>query len=227
MKRIGYALALLLILTAMAPPVAAAPQGEQLPPLPEWPIIGPILRWLGLAPASPAPEPAPLPDLPPGVIEYTPEGIEDLITLWEQMANGETVRVTLSEATLQAMVDRWIEPLPGITDPSITFDEGKIRLEGTVATSEMEEYLGFQVPDFLAQDDLTVVLVLSAQAVDCRPQLTLEAVRVNGKGWPVKGLVQEQLNQQLDTLWPQAHLCIEAIHITDDALIVEGHREKP
>ncbi len=228
MKRIGYALALLLFLVAaMAPSLAAAPQGEQLPPPPEWPIIGPILRWLGLAQETPEVELPAIPDLPPGVSEYTPESIEDLITLWEKMSNGETVRVTLREATLQAMVDRWVEPMPGLSSLSVAFEEGQIKLEGTVATSKMEEYLGFQLPDFLAKDDLTVVLVFTAQAVDCRPQITLETVRINGKGWPVKGMVQEQLAQQIDELWPEANLCIEAIYITDDALIVEGHREQP
>ncbi len=228
MKRTCYALALLLFLTAaMAPSVTAAPQGQQLPPPPEWPIIGPILRWLGLAPESTEVELPAIPDLPPGVSEYTPESIDDLVALWEKMANGETVRVTLQETTLQAMVDRWVEPMPGLSSLSVTFEEGQIRLEGTVATSEMEEYLGFQLPDFLTQDDPTVVLVFTAQAVDCRPQITLETVRINGKGWPVKWMVQEQLTQQIDELWPQAHLCIEAIYITDDALIVEGHREQP
>ncbi len=208
MKRIGCTLALILVLATLAPPVEAAPQGADLPPLPEWPIIGPILRWLGLAPESTEVELPAIPDLPPGVSEYTPESIDDLVALWEKMANGETVRVTLQETTLQAMVDRWVEPMPGLSSLSVTFEEGQIRLEGTVATSEMEEYLGFQLPDFLTQDDPTVVLVFTAQAVDCRPQITLETVRINGKGWPVKGMVQEQLTQQLDELWPQAHLCI-------------------
>ncbi len=228
MKRIGYALALLLFLVAaIAPSVAAAPRGEQLPPPPEWPIIGPILRWLGLAQETPEVELPAIPDLPPGVSEYTPESIEDLIALWEEMANGETVRVTLQEATLQAMVDRWVEPMPGISNPSIAFENGAITLAATIPVSEMEEYLGFEVPGFLFKDDLEVTIVFTAQAVDCRPQLTLETVRINGKGWPVKGLVQKQLTQRIDELWPEANLCIEAIYITDDALIVEGHREQP
>ncbi len=225
MKRTGYAVAIFLFLVAaVAPPVAAAPQGGHLPPLPEWPIIGPILRWLGLGAESGGVELPSIPEPPPGVPEYTPAGVEELVALWEKMANGETVRVRLDEGTVQAMADRWIEPLPGISALSVAFEGGQIRLEGTVATSEMEDYLGFKPPDFLAGDDLTVALVLSAQAVACRPQITLEAVRVNGKSWPVKGMVQEQLTQQLDEHWPEAHLCIEAIYITDDALIVEGHR---
>ncbi len=225
MKRKVCVLLLVALLLAFSRPVMAAE--ERLPPPPEWPIIGPILRWLGLGEKSAEIEASPIPTVPPGVAEYTPEGVEDLVALWEKMANGETVRVTLEESTAQAMLDFWVDPMPGISTPTVHFQSGAITLEATLATSQMKEYLGFDLPDFLVKDDITLRLAFSAQAVSCRPQIRLERVEINGKSWPVKGTVQDQLNQKIGELWPQAHLCIESIYITDGALIVEGYREQP
>ena len=224
MKRTGYALALLLFLTAaMAPSVTAAPQGADLPPLPEWPIIGPILRWLGLVKAEPRTATPAITLTPPSAIkEYTPETIVDLTALWEEIAGGETVRVTLREATLQAMAERWIDPLPGVSGSLVEFTQGAITLSAIVDSSQLESYLGIDVPDFLVQGPTDVRLTFTARAEACAPQVEIESVALSGKELPLAGLVQRTLEEELAPLWKK--VCIEAIEITDDALIVEGHR---
>ncbi|HSQ39964.1 MAG TPA: hypothetical protein VLM78_07370, partial [Anaerolineales bacterium] len=43
-----------MLLLGAALPVRAASSATALPPLPEWPIIGPILQWLGVVEPTPA-----------------------------------------------------------------------------------------------------------------------------------------------------------------------------
>ncbi len=229
MRRVGYACALFVFLTAtMAPVVAAAPQGEALPPPPEWPIIGPILRWLGLVEGGGAVTPTPTPSTPSPspaeVLTFEPETVEELIEFWKSAVVGETLRFVLKESTVQAMADRWLDPLPGLSRPTIAFADGIITLSGEVETAKLKEYLGFEPPDFLIKGPIEIVITLSAGAEACRPQIAIETVELNGRRWPLAHTLQSMLDERLMPLWNEVPLCVERIEITDEALIVEGHR---
>ena len=93
-KKFLLSMAALGVLFTAATPVAAANSGtaRDLPPLPDWPVVGPVLRFLGIGgetPETTMPSATPDPSLP----EYTIETIEDFAQLRE-VEDGQRVRIT-------------------------------------------------------------------------------------------------------------------------------------
>ena len=93
---IAVAVALLttttMFVSAQAPAGAQAPESV-LPPLPEWPIIGPVLRFLGII-QEPAPEVLPTPD--PSLPEFRIASLEDIDQL-RDIETNKRVRVIATD----------------------------------------------------------------------------------------------------------------------------------
>ena len=214
-------LALLLLLSSVTPLFAAdniAP--NTLPPLPEWPVIGPVLRWLGVAEAEPEPEPdvtveAPLRDIP----EYTIKSLDDVETL-RALGNNESVRIIATDDTLNALAAEASADIEGLTTATVTFDQDLVsvyvQLDRTILSSA-----GIDFPLVRGQTlELTAEAALSAS--NCRVAVSLSKFRINRIG--VAMILGGQINQIIQDNWPE-QACVEDISVKPGEIIVEGYRQ--
>ena len=171
--RITTVVILSVLLLSVAAPAYAAPATTTLPPLPEWPIIGPILRWLGVVEETPEEivEMPEEPDLP----EYQIETWDD-ITALQDLASGERVRVLATDSALTAIAQK---PL---TNTSM-----ECRTSGRPSQKQATGYVElirrcwrsrFRPPVTL-KNTLKIEATLTFQAGACRRQRTVERVSIN------------------------------------------------
>jgi len=184
----------------VATPVSAAQETAGLPPLPQWPIIGPLLRMLGLIkPATPTPPPRPTPD--PTLPEYHITTLEDLREL-QELEEGEKVRVVQATA-------------------SLSFEQGYVMVQAFVDQSLLKQ-MGVDLPD-LGDGELEIRITLTIQTSDCQPVITLNKVEVNGWSMGLRSVAQRALDDRLPHLWP-TEACLEAVFLTPGQLAIEGYR---
>jgi hypothetical protein len=217
----GLMLVLSLILTASpitaAQVAGAATPQQQLPPLPEWPIIGPILRLLGVAqtevPVAPVPDPS-LPEI--RVVSWT--DVQGL----DQLEPGERVRVIASEADINSMAQEIIrERANENLSFRVAFEPNQAAVQASVDTGLLEE-AGLSLPG-LIRGTLRVEATGSATAAACMPVLGVGSLQVNGWGIGLRAIAQRFVNTQLPEAWPD-ELCVERILLMDGEAALEGYR---
>ena len=208
-----------LLLAAATGPVAAQPNGVSLPPLPEWPIIGPILRLLGVTSQGAAEVPAtPDPSLP----EHRIETMDDVRELGDIEA-GESVRVVISDTDLNTIVSDALAGTEFSDDVrlKVDFRDGSIAVDA-FARADVAARLNIDVPIRLPER-LNISAVFTAEATDCAVTLTFDEIEVNGWRAGLKQIANRAANEQVDERWPD-EACVEQIIITDGEVAVEGYR---
>lgn len=216
-------LLLILSLTLTATPIAAAqtlaaPGAQrELPPLPEWPIIGPILRMLGVGRAA---APA-APTLDPTLPEFHIRSWDDVKAL-EQIEPGERVRVIASDTDINRIAQEAIrERADENLSFRVDFGANQATIEAS-ADAALVEQTGLSLPA-LIRGALRVELVGSATAENCRPIPDIQSLKVNGWGIGLRAIAQRAVDTQLPESWP-SDICIEQILLMEGEAAVEGYR---
>lgn len=208
--------------TAVPLPVAAS-LGERsstaytLPPIPEWPIIGPVLKWLGVA--STTPEEAPT--LTPGLPEYRITTYADIQAL-DEIAAGERVRIIASESDLNAMI---LEAISANVrgDASVTLDfEPGVASVTIRADESLLEGMADDLPRQI-RGDLNLTGSFGFEASACALRVEVKKINLNRWSFGLRPLAQRTINTRIPDLWPQ-EICIERILLMQDEAAVEGYR---
>lgn len=210
-------LGLLLLSTAM--PVQAASSTSTLPPLPEWPIIGPILKWLGVV----EPEPAEIVELPEDLDlpHYPIETLDDIIAL-RDLEVEERVRITATDTALTTIAQEALdEYTDGVQNFKLTLTPGKASVYVEVDPSVLEK-TNLDLP-INFKNTLKLESVASFGASGCRATVIIEKVSINKWSIGMKGVVQQWLNEQLPELWP-SEVCVERIMVKSGEVSVVGYR---
>ena len=211
-----------LLLFGTALPALAAPQEADLPPLPEWPIIGPIIRLIQRVikkDAEPVvPEATVEPDLPEIPIET-----KDDILAHRDLESNERVRITATDTALVNIIN---DALPNdFKDrivPGVTFNKGNAIITADVDPSVLDG-VDIDVPISL-DEDIYAEATLSFGAAACRATVTVDYVAVNNWSIGLKKMVQEWIDSELPGLWPD-EVCVEYIVVEPGTISVVGYRK--
>jgi hypothetical protein len=217
--KITTILVLGLLLLNMAMPVYAAPNATALPPLPEWPIIGPILQWLGVV----EPEPAEIVELPEDLDlpQYPIETLDDILAL-QDLETGESVRVTATDTALTAIAQEALDKYTtGIQNFKLTFTPGEAAVYVEVDPSVLED-ANLDLP-INFKNVIKLEGVVSLDASGCRAIVTIKKVSVNKWSIGMRGVVQQWINEQLPDKWP-SEVCVERITLKSGEIAVVGYR---
>ncbi|HOV47152.1 MAG TPA: hypothetical protein PLM06_00770 [Anaerolineae bacterium] len=219
-KHLRLGIAILAIGLALATPtVALAYQhGPGLPPPPEWPVIGPILRWLGIIEETPAEMPA----FDPTYTEHRLTTLQDAQSLWESLEPEARVRVIVGQEDANAALQTAVQNVPGLDDVTLTFESGSVTLAATVKRSVLERQ-GVQLPFFITSQEIKGELQIALGAAECRPTLTVQKVRLGKIGLPLRSLAEEAFNEQMQQEW-MSQVCIERVFMLPGEFAVEGYR---
>jgi len=218
-RKVLVTIMLSLLLLSAAMPVQAASNATALPPLPEWPIIGPILQWLGVV----EPEPVEIVELPEdlNLPQYPIETLDDLLAL-RDLASDERVRVTATDTALTTIareaVDKYTK---GVQNLNLTFTPDKASVYVEVDPSILEE-ANLDLP-INFKNTLKLEGVVSFGASNCQATVTIEKVSINKWSIGMKGVVQKWLNEQLPGLWP-SEICVERVTLKSGEIAVVGYR---
>ncbi len=210
-------LAILIVLSASAP-VYAAPLTPAFPPPPEWPIIGPILRWIGLAPE----EVELLPD--PTLPEYRLETLDDAQQLIEEIGPDTRVRLIAADADLNAIIRDNIGDVEGVDSVIVTFDQKTVKIEVTLDRSVVEDN-GVKLPFFISGEQLSGSVTLTPETANCRiTSVKVKGLRLNKTGLGLfNGLAENAINATLAEVEWDERVCIEQIFLTPGEIAVEGY----
>jgi len=213
-----------MLVSAHAPAGAQTPAGTPgavLPPLPEWPIIGPVLRFLGLVQEAP-PEVLPTPD--PSLPEYRITSLEDVDQLHDIEAN-ERVRIIATDTDL----NRIIQDL--LSEAGYSEDAGlKVAFDGPMITADayagarIIEQFGVEVPASLRRN-FDVHATFTVEAAGCTVIVTFEEVKANRWSFGLRPAANRLINEQIPKFWPD-ELCVENVIVMDGEAAVEGYRRE-
>jgi len=217
-RKVIVTLVLSLLLLSAALPVQAASSATALPPLPEWPIIGPILQWLGVV----EPEPAEIVELPEDLDlpQYSIETLDDILAL-QDLESGEHMRVTATDTALTAIAREALGNVKGIQNLALTFTPGKAAVYVEVDPSVLEE-ANLDLPVNL-KNTIKLEGVVSLGALGCRATVVIEKVSINNWSLGLKGLVQRWVNDELPGLWP-SEVCVERVTLKSGEIAIVGYR---
>ncbi len=222
---LSLALLTLVLLTAatVAPAAAQEPAASAaltqywLPPLPEWPIIGPVLRSLGLVEA--AQETLPVPD--PARPEYRIRDFEDLDAL-DQIEEGRRVRFIAADEDLNRMIREILDENIG-REATMTLRFEAHRLGVAIqADDALLDEAGVELPTRIRGNlDLAATLRLTSE--DCVPRVAFEEIRLNRWSFGLRFIAQRLINARMPEMWPST-ICVEQILLLPGEAAVEGYR---
>jgi len=234
-KRWLYILMAVMAMTGLAGtlalPVAASTGETDLPPLPEWPIIGPILRWLGIAPeeqVTPDSARVTVPeesDLP----EQRITNVAEARALWEALETGEEVRVLIADEDINAVLAQEIEDVPGFNSATLNTETDKTTLSISAERALLEK-VGGDLAVVIAGQNPEGTLTLAMTAANCRPVITVTRIRINGRRLAIEDTVQALIDKAFDKGWREKswldnQVCIEAVYLTPGEIAMEGYRK--
>jgi hypothetical protein len=209
-----------LVTTALPLPVAAGVPGTNsatlaLPPIPEWPVIGPVLRWLGVA--SPTEEtPTPTPDLP----EYRISSYEDIDAL-NGIQRGERIRIIAAEDDLNAIIlDAIQENVGAEAGLVLDVEPNLLSVRATADESLLAQYAD-DLPRQI-QGDLDFTGAFRLEAAQCAPRVTIQKLEVNGWSFGLRLLAQGPINTRISEIWPD-EICVERVLLMQNDVAVEGY----
>jgi hypothetical protein len=199
--------------------VAASPGGavnRGLPPLPEWPIVGPLLQRLGVVEPEAPPPPTPSPDLP----EYRIADFEDLDTL-EEVEAGERVRLIATDEDLNRMIAELLrQNVDGEASARLDFDVNQVTVN-VQADEGVLEQSGTELPRQV-RGDLNVTATVNVMAGNCRVYVEFKKVRVNRWSFGLRPVVERAINTRIPEIWPE-ELCVENMLFWEGEAAVEGY----
>lgn len=201
----------------------AARADAALPPLPEWPIIGPILRMLGVSAAEPEQAAMPTPD--PNLPEYRITSFEDMKAI-DEIEPNERVRVIAADTDLNRMIVEVLQEADIVEDASLTLDfepnlmDVDLRASGTLL-DQIE--LPIEIPALLWGRNINATAAMDIEAVNCRINLNFKKVEVNNWSLGLRPLATRTINERIPDLWA-SDLCVEAVYLMAGEAAVEGYR---
>jgi hypothetical protein len=211
---------LALVSSALPLPVAAGltttSSGSQAANPGEWPVIGPVLQWLGVArPAMETPTPT------PGLTEYRVTSYDDIGAL-QEIPSGERVRIIISETDLNAIVlDLVSRNVEGNAGMSFGMEPNLLNVRITADQSLLE-----QAADYLPRQirgDLDLDGAFRLGASQCVPRVTVERLRLNGWSFGLRLLAQGPINARIREFWTD-DICVERVLLMQGEAAVEGYR---
>lgn len=221
---LSIALAFLLMLVSLAPVQAQSLLDENNPPQPNW--LQRLLQWLGLlrstTPASP--ETVAPPSLTPvPMLEYRIRSLQELESLPKQLQPGRSTRAYATAADVSAILNEYLATpnaaRNGVLAGQIRLLDGEVEAEGYLARSLFEKY---RIPLGSNHESVPVSGRASLTVANCRPKITIHALKINGQSVPLRGLISDLLNQSLKREWP-AKICLESITITPEGISAQGY----
>ena len=211
-----------LLLLSIASPVLAAPDDFRIPPLREWPIIGPIVRIIERIVKK---EPEPVESevaLELDLREIPIETKDDIIALRDLEPN-ERVRITATdEALVNIINDALPTDLKDKVTPGITFSKGKVIFTADVDPAVLDT-VDVDVPISL-DDGVFAEATLSFGATACRATVDVEYIAVNNFSIGLKKLAQDFIDGELPNQWPD-EICVEYIVIETGKINIVGYRK--
>jgi hypothetical protein len=208
------------LLLGTALPALAAPAEAGIPPLSQWPIIGPIIRFIQrIIKKEPAvPEATPEPNLP----EITIETLDDILAL-RDLESNKRVRIIATDTALTTIVKESAgDDMADLFNLAVTFAEGYASLEGELDGSVLEN-IDADIPISLDQD-LYAEATLSFSASECRAMVNVDYVSVNDWSIGLRSVAQEWLNSELPGIWP-SEICVEHIAVEPGVIKIVGYRK--
>lgn len=225
-KKMALSLLLALALLARSASVVGAEAlNEKLPPLPEWPIIGPVLRMLGITAPEPEPEAMPTPD--PGLPEYRITSFEDMESL-DQIALNERVRIVVTDGDLNRMVLELLQNADLVEDArlDLDFDPGLVTADLQASASLLERLdLQFDIPRALRGRSIDATATMGVEATGCSINVSFDKLRVNNWRLGLRPLATRMVNERIPDFWA-SEICVEAVFLADGEAAVEGYRRE-
>ncbi len=217
-----WLLTLLAILAASFPlPVGATDLNAGLPPFSQWPIIGPVLRWLGIGAAEPAePEATLMPTPETTLPKYTIKTMSDLEAV-QQLPKQKTVQLTANEADINTLIANRAAKIDGLDKLTVSLGDGEVSAFVQLQR-ELLEKNGVDVP-FLKGDTFTAQGTVSFEVRGCEVRVNVESLTINGKDIGYTKFVQSLLNKQLSQYWPD-EACVQSVTIASGEITVTGYR---
>lgn len=221
---LSLSLALLLVLVSLTPVQAHSLLDENNPPQPSW--LERLLQWLGLLrPTTPAstetvapPSPTPAP-----VLEYRIRSLQALEDLPKQLQPGRSTRAYATAADVSAILNEYLSTpnaaRNGVLAGQIRLLDGEVEAEGYLARSLFEKY---RIPLRVSGESVPVSGRASLTVSNCRPKITIHALKINDRSVPLRGLISDLLNQSLQREWP-AKVCLESITISPEGVSAQGY----
>jgi hypothetical protein len=200
---------------------AQAPAGTRLPPLPEWPLIGPVLRFLGVVQEA-APETLHTPD--PSLPEFRISTLEDVDQL-RSVEMNERVRIIIDDQDLNQIISEVLSSAGYSEDAGlkVTFDGPAITADA-YASATLIERTGVDIPASI-RGNFDVLATFTVEAADCSVVLTFEKVKANSWSFGLRSAANRLVNDQIPEYWPE-EICVENVIVMDGEAAVEGyHRE--
>ena len=214
----------LLMLLSVPTPAAARSTAPDLPPLPEWPVIGPILRSIGVGKPEPTPSPMPTPD--PDLPTYRPTTFDEGWEIWQELEEGKRVRVVIAEDDVNRALQEQIADWPEVLEAEVAFGDGTVTGSMTVDRSLLDKALD-QVPvniPFLPQGQtLEGEAELVLGAASCRLTVDVTSARLNGRSFLLRRPLGRTLNGILDDYWPNQG-CLEYVAVESETLTAVGYK---
>lgn len=213
-------LTFLTVLLLLATPAAALAQtqGPNLPPPPEWPLIGPVLRWLGFGETEEVAMPPYNPDYPEHRIS-TPAEAE---ALWESLEPNAGVRVIVSQEDVDTQLRAALQDVSWLSAASITLEADGVTFAATVERATLERE-GVEIPFFILGDEISGELKVAIGSVNCNPTFTIKKVRLGKLSLPLRGLAQNALDENLPQDW-MPDVCVERVFMHAGEIAAEGYR---
>lgn len=196
----------------------ASTPGAVLPPLPEWPIIGPVLRFLGIIqPATPEIRAVPDPSLP----EYRITSLEDVAQV-RGIETNKRFRVIATDGDLNQMIRDLLSEAGYSEDASLklAFDDPMITADAYAGTTIIER-IGVDVPASFRRN-FDIIATFTVEAGNCIVTVTFEKVQVNKWSFGLRPVADRLVNEQIIKFWPD-EFCAESVIVMDGEAAVEGY----
>jgi len=199
----------------------ASTPGAVLPPLPEWPIIGPVLRFLGIIQEA-APEVRPTPD--PSLPEYRITSLEDIAQL-RDIETNKRVRVIATDSVLNQMIRGLLSEAGYSEDASlkVAFDDPMITADA-YADAGIIEAFGVDIPASV-RGNFDIFATFTVEADSCSATVAFGEVKVNNWSFGLRPIANRLINEQIPRFWPE-EFCAESIIVMDGEAAVEGYRRQ-
>lgn len=191
------------------------PTAARIPPVPEWPVIGPLLVRLGLV------EPARYPD--PTLKVYTISTMEELEALDEQLAPNQRARIVVAESLARSLIEEALKDVDFFKLTGLDFTQQGLLISFELERARLEQG-GVRIP-FIKGERFAVSARLVFKAKEGYPQVKIRNLKVNGLPLPVGRLIEQRLNEVSEEKWPD-WVVLEAVFMSENDVSIEGFYTK-
>lgn len=203
-------MSLLLCVGLLAAPWS--PTAARIPPVPEWPVIGPVLVRLGLV------EPVRYPD--PTLKVYTVTTMDELEALDERLAPNQRARIVVAEALAKSLIEDAFKDADFFKLTTLDFTKRGLLIGFELERARLEQG-GVRIP-LIKGERFAVSARLVFKVKDGYPQVRIRNLKVNGLPLPVGRLIEQRLNELSKEKWPN-WVVLEAVFMSEDDVSIEGY----